>query len=789
MITAPSKTYSRKKNSEWSDNIINKNFSRLTPFSFLDAEVRVSLEHALAQDRHLGLIWASIPNLSVFIKLYGQAVVQSIVTHLSEALEGQAQEVIPNREIFFVEQVDDSSCLLLFANGPLDMDALMDMALRLRFNVRHLVNQEVVRLTGQKMNLSVGCAMVAPSEHESLENRVFHALCDARQLAEGTMNLNNLSLMDEFRSLISVPLLNMVYQPIIDLRRGEVLGWEALARGPAAGNFSSPKNMFDFAEEVGLVFRLEQTCREQAVKNLGEMKTDQKLFLNIHPQTMGDPAFRSGETLHLLADHGLKPSNVVFEITERHSVNDFTLFYRTLEHYRSQGYLVAIDDVGTGYSGLSRIAELRPDFMKVDMSLVQGIDTNPVQRALMESLVTLAEKIGCSLIAEGIERETELSSLMSMGVHFAQGFYLARPASPKPQPSTELPFLLETQKSSLNEMKCSIPVRDLAESVPQVGPETKVKEVKSILDNQPISGVVVVDKGRPIGLIMSHRLDRKLGTYYGTALYYERSVTKLMDAEPLMAEGHTPVERVAGNAMARERFKIFDHIIVTENGSLRGVVSVQKMLDTLARVQVEMAKGANPLSGLPGNVALEMEIEKRCSSEQGQALIYVDLDNFKVYNDIYGFDSGDKMIRLVADILVWSSRRHGGNDIFVGHVGGDDFVAICDPDKAERICFGVIRCFGRLVRRLYRVEDVIRGYVEGKSRSGVPGRFPLVTVSLGIVNCAGRCDIGVISRRAAEVKRYAKSLPGNVFVHDRRGILSDDGQTEILEENECEFDT
>jgi EAL domain-containing protein (putative c-di-GMP-specific phosphodiesterase class I) len=263
-----------------------------------------------------------------------------------------------------------------------------------------------------------------------------------------------------------------VYQPIVDLRLGEVLGWEALARGPRDHYFRSPQMLFDFAEEVGWVFRLERVCREQAFAGLGALAHRQKLFVNIHPQTLGDPNFRPGETRQILERYGLRPHNVVFEITERHPIKDFTLFHRTLDHYRSQGYLVAIDDVGTGYSGLHSLAKVRPDFIKVDMGLIRGIDANPVQRALLETLVTFADKIGCSIVAEGIETETELTSIVDMGVHFGQGYFLARPSRPKPHPSLAASFWGAHKRRTLSEWTCAMPVRDLVEPairVTQIG--------------------------------------------------------------------------------------------------------------------------------------------------------------------------------------------------------------------------------------------------------------------------------------------------------------------------------
>ncbi len=739
-------------------------------FSFLASAGRAELEKALASSAPVGLFWIGLAGFNLFFKLFGREAGEGVIAKLEVILRQESAKLLRGSRRVFVDRADTSSFTVVVLADGLNLGALNDLGLTLRLAVRNALNQEVVKLTGQNLTVQVGYSLI--NGEGDLEHRIFRALWDARQVGEGAVDFNRLSLMDDFRRIVDSPLLTTVYQPIVDLGAGEVLGWESLARGPQGSHFESPSMLFEFAEEVGSLFSLEKICREQAIKGLKGLGAGQKLFLNIHPQTLGDPNFRSGETKHLLGRHHLSPDNLVFEITERHSIKDFTLFHRTLDHYRSQGYLVAIDDAGTGYSGLSRMATLRPDFIKVDMSLIRGIESNPVQRALMETLVNFADRIGCRIVAEGIETATELSSLLSMGVHFGQGFYLARPEAPKPDlaPKKQL-FRREVSRSAGAEWKCSIPVRELVEAAPMVDRATLIKDVKAILDASPISGVVVVEDHRPVGLVMSHSLDRQLGTYYGTALYYQRVVERVMDTAPLCAEGSTPVEQVAALAMARERFKIYDHIIVTEQGILSGVVSVQKMLDALAKVQVEMAKGASPLTGLPGGVALERQIELTVSAGKQASFIYLDLDHFKAYNDTYGFEKGDVIIRLIADICQWAVRRHGAHDDMVGHIGGDDFILLTKPDKAERICTAILRCFGRLVRRHYRREDRQRGYVEAQTRDGKVARFPLLSVSMGIVDCAGKTDLNQISQRAAEVKHYAKSKPGNVFVRDRRAPL------------------
>ncbi|MBI5524096.1 MAG: EAL domain-containing protein [Desulfarculus sp.] len=734
---------------------------------------RRELEAVLAGGTPLAMVMVRVAGFSLFERLYGATLASRVVEELERVLQQEVGRLSPQGQALVLERLEGASFMALFPNGVHGLSDLFDMALRLRLSVRNKLNHQVMQLTGQSLRIEAGCSLLPAETGRNFESLLHFALDDAHQAARGSLDPSKLGLMHQFRQILEVPLLASVYQPILDLRRGEILGWEALARGPEDSYFSSPQMLFDFAEEVGNIFTLERVCREQALAGLGGVGQGQKLFLNIHPQTLGDPNFRPGQTLSLLERYGLSPHNVVFEITERHPIKDFTLFHRTLEHYRSQGYLVAIDDVGTGYSGLSSLAKVRPDFIKVDMSLIRGIDTNPVQRALLETMVTFANKIGCAIVAEGIETQTELTSIVAMGVHYGQGFHLAKPSSPKPQICLPVSLLSPGQRRGGQELTCSMPVRELVEPALQVLPETPTKNVKRILDSQPIGGVVVALDDRPLGLVMSHSLDRLLGAYYGTSLYWERNVTRVMDPVPLIVEGSLPVEQVAGTAMSRERFKIYDHIIVTDNGRLMGIVSVQKMLDALARVQVEMARGMSPLTGLPGNVALEQEIERLCRQESPVSLIYADLDNFKVYNDSYGFEAGDQIILLMARVMSWALRRHGEPDDFLGHLGGDDMVAITTPERAERVCQAAVRCFKRLVGACYTSEDRRNGFVMGKDRAGKPGRFPLVSVSLAIVDSLGPCQIGDISKRAAEVKRWAKSIPGNVYVRDRRSPLAE----------------
>ncbi|WP_138755399.1 EAL domain-containing protein [Paenibacillus sinopodophylli] len=220
-----------------------------------------------------------------------------------------------------------------------------------------------------------------------------------------------------------------VYQPIVSLQQqGKVFGYESLTRTEDRTWFSNPMELFLFAEKEGLTYSLDRLAREKAIDGCIPLASNQKLFINVMAQIMEDPSFSPGQTLSLLEQHKLSPHHVVFEITERSAIADFGTVKKALEHYRSQGYQIAIDDVGAGYSSLQSIVELRPDYLKVDRSIIQNIHLDEMKEHILSTLIQLAAKMDISVIAEGIELAEELEKVRGMGAHYAQGYLLGRPA-------------------------------------------------------------------------------------------------------------------------------------------------------------------------------------------------------------------------------------------------------------------------------------------------------------------------------------------------------------------------
>ena len=185
---------------------------------------------------------------------------------------------------------------------------------------------------------------------------------------------------------------------------------------------------------------------------------------------------------------------------------------------------------------------------------------------------------------------------------------------------------------------------------------------------------------------------------------------------------------------------------------------------------VDRNRGANPLTGLPGNNTIQAEINQRLEKKEKFAVLYGDLDNFKAYNDVYGFTNGDKAIILTADIINEAVSSYGNINDFVGHVGGDDFIAVTTPDKVDDVCSNIIKEFDNKILDLYNDDDKERGYIISKDRQGNTAKFNVIGISIAVVSNEHRelVSTAQIAEIAAEVKKKAKAIQGSNYVIDKR---------------------
>ncbi len=192
---------------------------------------------------------------------------------------------------------------------------------------------------------------------------------DAEQ-AEAPLN----PLLLELQNILAHKQIEAVFQPIVSLTEGTVLGYEALSRGPQDSVLHRPDSLFQAAAEFNLVWELEYLCRTKALEKAQKVISSNLIFINVDPKIFYDSRFQKGYTKELIAQLSADVGNVIFEITEKTAIEDYTNFRKALDNYKSQGYKIAIDDTGSGYSGLRLLAQSYPHFIKVDMELIRGID-------------------------------------------------------------------------------------------------------------------------------------------------------------------------------------------------------------------------------------------------------------------------------------------------------------------------------------------------------------------------------------------------------------------------------
>jgi diguanylate cyclase (GGDEF)-like protein len=246
-----------------------------------------------------------------------------------------------------------------------------------------------------------------------------------------------------------------------------------------------------------------------------------------------------------------------------------------------------------------------------------------------------------------------------------------------------------------------------------------------------------------------------------------------MERHFLLVDANTWLETVAQRVNAREAAFLYDDLVVTTHGKYRGTVAVSDRLEAMTERSISTAKNANPLSGLPGNVSIQKEIEKRLSRQiQFDACTcYIDLDHFKPYNDHYGFEKGDMVIRSLAGII-GNAMNAVDKDLFnfVGHIGGDGFILLTRPSISVTISEKIVQLFLSSMPEFHGIRDFEKGFYPSINRKGEKEKFDLLSLSIGIVSTeVSKIDsYAQLASIATEVKKLAKMQTGPAIIRDRR---------------------
>lgn len=294
-------------------------------------------------------------------------------------------------------------------------------------------NIPIIMLTAKKLSkdkvegLHTGADdyITKSSDMEELFARI-EALLRRSGLSE-EMDKDKANLIEELKHIIREESVEVVFQPISYLRGRDLFAYEVLTRGPAQNLLEDPVKLFQSALRCGLLFELEMMCRKKALKKIGNLIDKKIFFFNNSPYLIESDKFKEVASLYS------KPARIVLEITERAEIKNFQIFCRKLNSIKREGFKIALDDVGSGYSSLDSVAEMEPDYAKIDSALVHDIDGSPKKQNLVKAILGLCKQNGIVSIGEGIETEKELNTLLDLGVDAGQGYLLGRPLPELPK--------------------------------------------------------------------------------------------------------------------------------------------------------------------------------------------------------------------------------------------------------------------------------------------------------------------------------------------------------------------
>ncbi len=570
----------------------------------------------------------------------------------------------------------------------------------------------------------------------------------------------------ELKQIISQRALTPLFQPILDLSSTELVGYEALIRGPSDSPLHSPVSLFKTAMACKMLEPLEMLCREISIRAFAQSTADGLLFLNVNPLLLLTADHPSGLTRKLLQDVALDPSRVVIEISEQYQVEDPSLLIKAVHHYRELGFSIAIDDLGSGFSGLKLWSEIKPDIVKIDRYFVSEVYADPTKRAFVRNIVSLAKATGARIVAEGIETQEELQLCQELGADYGQGYLLGRPSARLQwPPATNLPLKTLRQPLAAEEI-----VLSLLQDIPPVDASTAAGAVINLFSRNPEwQSLAVIEQGRPAGLISKSDLQEHFSRPYGRALYEKKAIIQLSRRQPVIVDENCSLDQLSQLVVENEENTDSWFFVITRQGQYLGLGSVRSLLKKITERKLLHARYANPLTLLPGNVPIYQEIDRLLQQQQAFAIAYFDLNSFKPYNDLYGYSRGDLVLQLLADII---NRIVPRAENFIGHVGGDDFVVIFNGDNWFSCCEEIMNQFDQRIVHYYDKDALQAGGIEALSRNGERSFYPLLSLAIGValpdpLLCHSHHDVAALVTAA---KHEAKKQSGStVFVSRRRG--------------------
>ncbi len=574
------------------------------------------------------------------------------------------------------------------------------------------------------------------------------------------------------------------FQPIVNINTGAVYGFEALLRGHERMGLSSIQSFFDHAWQLGVLHQADLALRQKALLAFSNIPAaqDKKLFFNLDGRCFESPDYNPEQTMIMMRELDFAASTLCLELSEKYDNSAATHVGEILARCRSQSFHIAIDDYGQGFSQLKMLYEHQPDYLKIDRFFVDGMATDNKKKLMVGNVAQMAHTLGITVIAEGMEREEDLLACLNAGCDMAQGYLIQRPQTDLVKLADYYEIVTSINSRNRRQKKKKGDRSLIDEQIDSLPSVIETDNMKKVLDafqrNEGLTFLPVIETtGHPRGLVSESSLRALLYNPFGHALLTNKGLGNPLErliARCPIADIDSSVEDILAIYTQSQNP---DGILIVEEHRYVGFLSAQSLLHLLHEKRLEQARDQNPLSKLPGNHSIMDYIASCLEQDSNEChLVYFDFNDFKPFNDQYGFRQGDRAILLFTEIM---KRQLCGDGVFLGHIGGDDFFAgFCGvgADVVMKEISTAISMFASDIESFYDTGDRKRGYIECQDRNGDMRRFPLLSCSAAIIVLEATSrphNQDALLKEISRLKKQAKKSPDYIAVKDFPGAEQD----------------
>ncbi len=528
------------------------------------------------------------------------------------------------------------------------------------------------------------------------------------------------------------------FQAIIHTHTGKIYAVEALLRNvfEAAGTHNI-QSLFNTAFEDNVLYDFDLALRYKAIKKFSKIKIPNlKLFYNLDNRIIYNNNYETGNTIKILKEFNLSKDAIYFELSEKGSMIEQSAMSSMIKHYKTSGFNIAIDDFGIGVSGLKLLYFSEANIIKIDRFFITNIHKDSKKRLFCSSITNMAHMMGMKVVAEGVECKEEYYTCKELGLDFIQGYLVQKAQDELSNLQNKYKHIIKYIEEDKRVHKTNSIKKEYIDEIKSLDMNASLEELFTYFKKNPENTFVpLIDSYYQIKGII-YELDIKQISYsqYGHSLAKNKANSPKLASfmkDALSVEEKWGVDKILEIYNSSENNS--KGIFVTSANKYKGFISVNSLLSLSYKRNIEIAKNQNPLTKLPGNEKIEEYILNAFENKNRTThILYFDFNDFKPFNDYYGFRQGDRAILIFSELL----KKSLNLGTFIAHIGGDDFFVAFENKSCEeiyQIALDLQNTFKDNVRSLYKKEDIKNNYILTKDRFNIKRKFSLLSVSCALI--------------------------------------------------------